>query len=53
MDPKLWRIIKNTYDDFHCAVSVGGKVSAWFIPKQGIHQGDVLSMRMYHGAESI
>ena len=47
MDPKLWRIIKNTYDDFHCAVSVGGKVSAWFIPKQGIHQGDVLSMRMY------
>ena len=22
MDPKLWRIVKNSYDDFHCAVSV-------------------------------
>lgn len=47
MDPKLWRIIKNTYDDFQCAVRIGGELSDWFVPKQGIHQGDILSMRLY------
>ncbi len=47
IDPKLWRILKNTYDDFQCAVSVGGSLSAWFTPGQGIHQGDILSMRLY------
>ena len=47
LDPKLWRILKNTYDDFKCAVSIGGKLSGWFRPEQGVHQGDIFSMRLY------
>ncbi len=40
-------ILKNTYDDFKCAVTVGGKLSGWFRPEQGVHQGDIFSMRLY------
>ena len=47
MDTKLWRILKNVYDEFQCAVTVGGKLSDWFHPQQGVHQGDVFSMKMY------
>lgn len=47
MDSKLWRILKNVYDDFQCAVNIGGKLSNWFHPKQGVHQGDVFSMKLY------
>ncbi len=47
MDPKLWRIVRNAYADFKCCVSVGGKQSDWFSPKQGVHQGDVMSMRLH------
>ena len=27
MDRKLWRILKNVYDGFQCAVNVGGRLS--------------------------
>ncbi len=47
MDRKLWRIIRNAYGDFECCVSVGGSRSDWFVPKQGVHQGDVMSMRLH------
>ncbi len=47
MDPKLWRILKDAYTDFRCAVLVSGDTSQWFTPGQGIHQGDVWSMKMY------
>lgn len=47
MDCKLWRIIRNTYADFQCSVCVCGTLSDWFRPTQGIHQGDILSMRLY------
>ncbi len=47
MDPKLWRLLRNSYDGFECAVRIGGQVSRWFEPEQGVHQGDVFSMRLH------
>ncbi len=47
MDPKLWRILLDAYNDFQCCVVIGGETSQYFSPKQGIHQGDVWSMPLY------
>lgn len=47
MDPKLWRILRDAYDNFQCAVLIAGDTSRCFIPRQGIHQGDVWSMPLY------
>lgn len=33
MDPKLWRILRNSYSGFKCAVRVGGRPSSWFTPR--------------------
>ncbi len=47
LDRKIWRILRNSYTNFHCAVRVGTGLSSWFEPSQGVHQGDVFSMRLY------
>ncbi len=47
MDPKLWRILKEAYQDFQCCVMVGRETSDYFQPKQGIQQGNVWSMMLY------
>ena len=47
MNMKLWRLIKNGYDKFSCAVYLDGKNGEWFTPQQGVHQGAPLSMSLY------
>ena len=47
MDPKLWRILHDAYDNFQCNVLLAGETSRCFLPQQGIHQGDVWSMPLY------
>ncbi len=47
IDMKLWRVVQDAYDDFRCCVAVAGGKSGWFSPLQGVHQGDVLSMRLH------
>lgn len=47
LDRQIWRILRNSYRNFHCAVRVGSGLSSWFEPSQGVHQGDVFSMRLY------
>jgi hypothetical protein len=47
MDPKMWRIIRDAYDQFQCSVLIAGDTSQSFSPKQGLHQGDVWSMQLY------
>ncbi len=47
IDRKLWRILKKTYDGFQCSVNIHGNLSEWFHPEQGVHQGDVFSMKLY------
>ena len=47
MDGKLWRILRSFYQDFKCAVRIGGHISEWFTASQGVHQGAYWSMEMY------
>ena len=47
VDNILLRIIRDSYNGFQCTVRVCGLFSEWFIPKQGIHQGDIFSMFLY------
>lgn len=47
MDPKLWRILCNSYSEFKIAVRLEQDISSWFTPEQGVHQGDVFSMRLH------
>ncbi len=47
LDHKLWRLLVQSYTNFKCCVRVGTKLSSWFEPGQGVHQGDVLSMRLH------
>lgn len=47
LDPKIWRILRDSYSNFKCAVRVGSHLSTWFEPQQGVHQGDVFSMRLH------
>jgi hypothetical protein len=39
MDPVLWRIMRNFYNNFKCCVRIGGKFSMWFKTGQGVHHG--------------
>jgi hypothetical protein len=47
MDSRLWRILRNYYTDFTCAVRWNGETSDWFKISQGVHQGGIFSMRLY------
>ena len=47
MNKLLRATIYDSYDNFKCTVSIAGGISNWFSPKQGIHQGDVLSMYLF------
>ena len=44
---KTWRLIKDAYTNFRCAVSLGGQHGEWFTPERGVHQGAPFSMRLY------
>ena len=46
-DKKLWWVLRDAYADFQCCVAVAGGLSEWFVPRQGVHQGDVFSMRLH------
>lgn len=46
-DKKLWWVLRDAYDDFQCCIAVAGGISDWFLPKQGVHQGDVFSMGLH------
>ena len=43
MDRRLWAIICDSYTYFRCAVNIDGNLSEWFSPRQGVHEGDVMS----------
>ena len=47
MDYSLWRIIRAYYTDSQCCVRVAGGCSDWFQVRVGVHQGGVLSMKLY------
>ena len=47
MNMKMWRLIKNGYNSFQCAVYIQGERGEWFMPMQGVHQGAPLSMILY------
>ena len=47
MDPKMWRLLRNMYSDFKCAVLIDNKLSSWFNIRQGVHQGAPLSLLLY------
>ena len=47
VDKRLLKIISDSYNGFQCTVRVCGLFSEWFIPQQGIHQGDICSMFLY------
>jgi hypothetical protein len=47
MDWRLWKMIRNFYTDFKCTVRIGNTTSRWFNVTQGVHQGGVLSMKLY------
>jgi hypothetical protein len=47
MDVKIWRLLKQSYDGFQCCVKVGDAMSEFFNICQGVHQGDVMSMKLY------
>ena len=47
IDFTLWKILRAYYKDVECCVRVGGSVSDWFNVQQGVHQGGVLSAKLY------
>ena len=47
MDPRIWCVLRDSYTDFKCSVVVGGQKSPEFNAGQGVHQGDVFSMKLY------
>ncbi len=47
IDYKLWFILRNYYIGFKCLVNISGVQSFWFDIKQGVHQGEVFSNRLY------
>jgi hypothetical protein len=47
MDGKLWRILRDFYQEFKCCVLIGGIQSSWFVARQGVHQGAPWSMYLY------
>jgi hypothetical protein len=47
MDPVIWRLLINSYEDFQCHVQIGGELSESFLAGQGVHQGAPWSMHMF------
>ncbi len=47
IDFRLWWILHSYYTDFKCSVRIGGSLSSWFGIRQGVHQGGVLSAKLY------
>ena len=47
IDFKVWKLIRNAYSNFQCAVMIGGRLSHWFVIGRGVHQGGPLSMKLY------
>ena len=47
IDFKVWKLIKNAYTGFKCAVNVNGQSSDWFDILRGVHQGAPFSMKLY------
>ena len=47
IDYDLWWILKAYYDNFKCTVRINNELSRWFHIKQGVHQGGVLSPKLY------
>ena len=47
MNRKVWRLVKHGYENFQCAVLIGGKTGDWFMTERGVHQGAPLSMKLY------
>lgn len=39
LNVKTWRLIKDAYTDFQCAVHIAGETGEWFSPARGVHQG--------------
>ena len=47
IDLKVWKLIRNAYSGFKCAVNVNGQSSDWFDILRGVHQGAPFSMKLY------
>ena len=47
IDIKTWKLIRDGYVNFRCAVFVDGQPSDWFPIKRGVHQGAPFSMKLY------
>ena len=47
IDPKLFRIVCNMYENFKCAVRIHDTISAWFKLEVGVQQGAPLSLWLY------
>ena len=47
IDLKVWKLIRNAYSGFKCAVNVNGQSSGWFDILRGVHQGAPFSMKLY------
>ena len=47
INPKLFKLLDCYYQDYYCAVSVGGKLSNYFSIRQGVHQGAPIAMYLY------
>ena len=44
---KPWKILRNAYQGFQCAVLIAGQAGQWFCVERGVHQGAPLSMPLY------
>ena len=47
MNHKSLRLVANAYDNFECSVIIDGQWNSWFTAERGVHQGALLSMRIY------
>ena len=47
MDRKMWRILRQSYNDFQCCVRINNVITDLFYIRKGVHQGDVMSMQLY------
>ena len=44
---KVWRLIRECYQEYQCAAFVAGQPGDWFCTTRGVHQGAPLSMLLY------
>ena len=44
---KLWRLLKNCYEEVSCYVKIDGKSSEKFKVERGVRQGSVLSPSLF------